>query len=74
MEAKKHREFVSVTLAEMVLDIKHIKELCDKNEKWLSQLNGRVRKTENTISTIQGIGVVAFALFGGFVTYIVKAI
>ncbi len=74
MEAKKHREFVSVTLAEMLLDIKHIKELCDKNEKWLAQLNGRVRKAENNISIIQGIGVVAGIVFTGFISYLVKAI
>ena len=74
METKKHREFVSITLAEIVSDLKHIKELCNKNENWLSKLNGRVRKTENTISTIQGVGVVGFILLTGFVTYIVKTI
>lgn len=72
MQPKEHREFVSVTLAEMQSDIKHIKELCERNEKWLSQLNGRVRKTEAQISTIQGIGAIAFVLFSGFLTYIVK--
>jgi hypothetical protein len=72
MQPKEHREFVSVTLAEMQSDIKHIKELCERNEKWLSKLNGRVRKTESQISTIQGIGAIAFILFSSFLTYVVK--
>ena len=74
MEAKQHREFVSVTLAEIVSDLKHIKEVCNKNENWLSKLNSRVRKTENSIPAIQGVGAVGFILFTGFITYIVKAI
>ena len=74
MEAKQHREFVSVTLAEILSDLKHIKGVCNKNENWLSKLNNRVRKTENSISAIQGVGAVGIIIFGGLVSYVVKSI
>ena len=69
-----HREMVLTSLSEIKSELIHIKETGDKNEKWLSKLNGRVRKTENSISAIQGVGAIGVILFGGFITYVIRLI
>jgi hypothetical protein len=69
-----HREIVLTSLAEIKSELNHIRSTGEKNEKWLSKLNGRVRKTENVISTIQGVGAIGVILFGGFITYIIRLI
>ena len=47
-----HRELVISALAELKSDTEHIKETMEKNEKWLNQISGRVRKTEEEGSFI----------------------
>ena len=61
---QKHREWLTVTLTKIQGDVGHIKEKVEKNEKHLSKLNDRVSKSENQISTIQGIGSVVALIFG----------
>ena len=61
---QKHREWVTVTLTEMKGNIGHIKEMTDAQEKHLSKLNDRVRKNENKISAITGIGSLLAIMFG----------
>jgi hypothetical protein len=52
-----HRNFVTTSLVKITTDIEHIKEKTAKVEQHLEVLNGRVRKNENMISWIRGIGV-----------------
>ena len=42
---------------EVMTHLKYIKEKVDENHKHLLRLNGRVRKTEVSISWIKGIGL-----------------
>jgi hypothetical protein len=68
--AQKHREWVTLTLTRMISDLNHIREKTDAQERHLSKQNDRIRKTENSISTLKGIGsvvaVVFTAIFGFF--------
>jgi hypothetical protein len=55
-ETEEHRNFVTIALTEIKTDIAGIKVTVEKNEKWLSKLNNRVRKNESAIAWIKGIG------------------
>jgi len=68
----KHREQVISALAELKSDTEHIKETMEKNEKWLNQINGRVRKTEEEVSFIKGIGSVVGVLFGASIGWLFR--
>ena len=73
-KVEEHREMVLTSLAEIKSELNHIRSTGDRNENWLSKLNSRVRKTENSISAIQGVGAIGIIIFGGFITYVVKSI
>ena len=51
---------------DILTHLKYIKEKVDSNNKHLRQLNGRVRKTEQSLSWIKGIG--------GTVTFVISVI
>ena len=49
---------------EVMTHLKYIKEKVDENHTHLLQLNGRVRKTEISISWIKGIGTTLTFIIG----------
>lgn len=55
-KTEEHRTFVTTALCRITTDIEHIKASNKKTEKYLELLNGRVRKNENSISWLKGIG------------------
>ena len=61
-ETEKHRNFVTIALTEIKGDTERVKAIVEKNEKWLSKLNGRVRDNEVAISRIKGIGATLSAI------------
>ena len=61
-----YRNDVTAHLVRISGDIEHIKESQVREERHLEKLNGRVRKTENSISWIKGIG--------SAVTFVVSAV
>ena len=72
MKLEEHRDFVIKTLTELKSDTGHIKENMEKNEKWLNKINGRLRKTEEKISFLQGFGSFISITFGGIMAYLFR--
>tara|TARA_Y100001938_G_scaffold137444_1_gene201635 strand:- start:30359 stop:30595 length:237 start_codon:yes stop_codon:yes gene_type:complete len=66
----KYREEVITTLAVLKSDNRHMKETLIELRSLLREQNGRVRKAESSISWIQGIMSVGFALFSGFIAWL----
>ena len=62
-EAQKHREYVISALSELKSDTEHIKEGVARNEQHLSEINGRLRKTEEKVKFMEGIGSVLSVIF-----------
>ena len=62
-QAQKHREYVISALSELKSDTEHIKEGVAKNEQHLSEINGRLRKTEEKVKFMEGIGSVLSIIF-----------
>ena len=62
-EAQKHREYVISALSELKSDTEHIKEGVARNEQHLSEINGRLRKTEEKVKFMEGIGSVLSIIF-----------
>ena len=67
-----HREFVTSSLVKIKTDIEHIKENSARVEKHLDNLNGRVRKNENAISWIRGIGVTFAFIISTIIGFFMK--
>ena len=69
-ETEEHRNFVTIALTQITSDIERVKEVVEKNEKWLAKLNGRVRNNEKDISRMKGIGgtvaTIILAIIGWF--------
>jgi|TARA_R110000824_G_C15043718_1_gene660677 predicted nucleic acid-binding Zn-ribbon protein len=62
-KAQQDREVIITALAELKSDTEHIKEGVARNEKQLNQINGRVRKTEEKVKFIEGVGSVLSVIF-----------
>ena len=62
-QAQKHREYVISALSELKSDTEHIKEGVARNEQHLSEINGRLRKTEEKVKFMEGIGSVLSIIF-----------
>ena len=62
-KAQQDREDIITALAELKSDTEHIKEGVARNEKQLNQINGRLRKAEEKVQFIQGIGSVFAVIF-----------
>ena len=69
---EEHREFVISALTELKSDTEHIKETMEKNEQQLNQINGRVRKAEEEVSFIKGVGSVLGVLFGASIGWLFR--
>ena len=66
----KYRQDVITALAVLKADNRNVKETLIELRSLLREQNGRVRKTESSISWIQGIMSVGFALFSGFIAWL----
>ena len=60
---------MTLALTKIKSDIEHIKEKVNANETHLSKQNDRIRKAENSISKIQGIGGVVSIVFTALFSY-----
>lgn len=56
----------------VLLELKYIKKIVDKNEKSLEKLNGRVRRNENALERLKGVTSVAGVVFAGFIAWLFK--
>ena len=56
---------------DVLLRLEYIKEQIDNNSIKLDKINGRVRKNEQSISFIKGLGSMVTVIFG-FVMYYLK--
>jgi hypothetical protein len=63
-DIEKHREWVTATLVEIKSGVSHIREKVNTNEEHLFKLNGRLRKAENSVSAIKGVGSLLAVVFG----------
>ena len=71
-KVSEHREFVTSSLVKIKTEIEHIKENSARVEKHLDNLNGRVRKNENAISWIRGIGVTFAFIISTIIGFFMK--
>ena len=67
-----YRRHLAESISRVESDVKHIKDIVERNEGWLRNLNGRVKKAENNISFIQGIGSVLAITFGALFAFFFK--
>ena len=54
---------------EVLTHLKYIKEKVDINEKHLQKINGRLRKTENEIAWMKGIGTTVTLVLSFLIGY-----
>ena len=66
----KYRAEVITSLTVLKVDNRNMKQTLIELRSLLREQNGRVRKTESSISWIQGIMSVGFALFSGFIAWL----
>jgi len=56
----------------VLLELKYIKEMVEKNETSLEKLNGRVRQNEQGLEKLKGVSSVVGVLFTGFIAWLFK--
>ena len=66
LPVNKYRESVMV-------DLKYIRMMVEKNETQLEKINGRVRENEKIIEKMKGIGSVAGIVFSGIIAWLFKS-
>ena len=69
-DLNKYREQMVVSLEVLKHDVRHIKETLVDQRTLLREQNGRVRKTEKSISRIFGMGSVIFGAFSALITWL----
>ena len=60
---------VGVHRKEVMTHLKYIKEKVDENFNHLQNINGRVRRAENNISTMKGIGTTITFILGSLIAW-----
>ena len=53
----------------IIAHLEHIKDKVDSNHEHLKAINGRVRKTEQSLSWIKGIGGTVTFIISALITY-----
>ena len=56
----------------VLLELKYIKEMVEKNETSLEKLNGRVRQNEQGLERLKGVSSVVGVIFTGFIAWLFK--
>ena len=72
MANDKYRDFVTLNLTKITGDVAHIKESQIKTERHLEILNNRVRKNENNLSWIKGIGATVTFVISSLLAFLFK--
>ncbi len=72
MAKENYRDFVTLNLTRITGDIAHIKESQVKTERHLEKLNNRVRKNENSLSWIKGIGATITFVVSSLIAFLFK--
>ena len=67
---EEYRNNITLHLTRMSVDIEHIKEKVNDNNKHLEIINGRLRKAENNITSMKSIGLTLYAVIGAALTYL----
>ncbi len=65
-----YRSNITMHLTRMSGDIEHIKEKVNDNNKQLLRINGRLRKAENSITSMKSIGFTLYAIIGAVLTWL----
>ncbi len=63
-------EELTVNQASQSSDIIHIRESVDRLEVLVKEQNGRIRKNENLLSAVTGIGAMLSLIFGSALTWL----
>ena len=67
---EEYRTNITLHLTRISGDIEHIKEKVNDNNKQLSIINGRLRKAENSITSIKSIGITLYSIIGVILTWL----
>ena len=65
-------EEITIHSAKHSSDLHHIKDVVDEIKIMVKEQNGRVRKNENMISKMQGVGAVLGIVYAGFIGWLFK--
>ena len=69
-KTEEYRNNITMHLTRISSDIEHIKEKVTENNKHLARINGRLRKAENSITSIKSIGITLYTLIGVVLTWL----
>ena len=67
---EEYRNNITLHLTRISVDLEHIKEKVNDNNKYLIRLNGRVTQAEKEISWIKGIGGTFVFVIGTILTWL----
>ena len=67
---EEYRNNITLHLTRMSVDIEHIKEKVNDNNKHLEIINGRLRAAENNITGMKSVGLTLYAVIGAALTYL----
>ena len=68
-KTEEYRTNITLHLTRISGDIEHIKEKVNDNNKHLELINGRLRKAENSITSIKSIGITLYTIIGAILTW-----
>ena len=67
---EEYRNNITLHLTRISVDIEHIKEKVNDNNKHLEIINGRLRTAENNITGMKSVGLTLYAVMGVALTYL----
>ena len=67
---EEYRNNITLHLTRISVDIEHIKEKVNDNNKHLEIINGRLRAAENNITGMKSVGLTLYAVIGAALTYL----
>ena len=67
---EEYRNNITLHLTRISVDIEHIKEKVNDNNKHLEIINGRLRTAENHITGMKSVGLTLYAVIGAALTYL----
>ena len=68
-KTEEYRNNITLHLTRISGDIEHIKEKVNDNNQHLGRINGRLRKAENSITSIKSMGITLYAIIGAVLTW-----
>ena len=68
-KTEEYRTNITLHLTRISGDIEHIKEKVNDNNQHLGRINGRLRKAENSITSIKSIGITLYTIIGAILTW-----